>query len=222
MANGLSALIMAWRHKLPSLIEDLNQYLQYRPVKKILNGLGVGYAEQIPTHTQRDELQTLFWLAYSLPEGSLGLEIGSYLGASTCYIAAGLAHRKGHLLCVDTWNNETMPEGLRDTYLEFCRNIDPIHQSIIAIRKDSSKLDSQDIPQKVDLVFIDGDHSYEAVKKDFLIISNFISESGIVAFHDCLAFPGVSQVIGEALSTGWWRIAGMRRNLFWIKKVGVS
>ena len=35
-----------------------------------------------------------------------------------------------------------------------------------------------------DAVFIDGNHSYEFVKKDYLNYSNVVKEGGIVAFHD--------------------------------------
>lgn len=38
--------------------------------------------------------------------------------------------------------------------------------------------------QRVDLLFIDGDHSYEGVKKDFDMYSPLVDESGIVVFHD--------------------------------------
>lgn len=37
---------------------------------------------------------------------------------------------------------------------------------------------------KVDFLFIDGDHSYDGVKKDFYEYKNFVSNNGIIAFHD--------------------------------------
>jgi hypothetical protein len=40
----------------------------------------------------------------------------------------------------------------------------------------------QDI--KIDFLFIDGDHSYEGVKKDFELYSNILSENGIIMLHD--------------------------------------
>lgn len=38
--------------------------------------------------------------------------------------------------------------------------------------------------KKVDFLFIDGDHHYEAVKKDFELYSPLVRPGGIVAFHD--------------------------------------
>jgi hypothetical protein len=40
----------------------------------------------------------------------------------------------------------------------------------------------QDI--KIDFLFIDGDHSYEGVKKDFELYSNILSDNGIIIIHD--------------------------------------
>jgi cephalosporin hydroxylase len=36
----------------------------------------------------------------------------------------------------------------------------------------------------IDLLFIDGDHRYEAVRSDFLIYRTLVREGGIIAFHD--------------------------------------
>ncbi|MEM2703892.1 MAG: class I SAM-dependent methyltransferase, partial [Candidatus Bathyarchaeia archaeon] len=38
----------------------------------------------------------------------------------------------------------------------------------------------------IDLLFIDGDHSYEGVKKDFIMYSSLVRKGGIVVFHDLL------------------------------------
>jgi len=36
----------------------------------------------------------------------------------------------------------------------------------------------------IDLLFIDGDHTYEGVKKDFLSYRRFVREGGLIIFHD--------------------------------------
>ena len=38
--------------------------------------------------------------------------------------------------------------------------------------------------KKVDFLFVDGDHTYEGVKRDFNIYSSLVKEGGIIAFHD--------------------------------------
>jgi len=45
--------------------------------------------------------------------------------------------------------------------------------------------------EKVDLLFIDGDHSYNGVLTDWLLYQGLVRPGGIVAFHDCaLNIPG--------------------------------
>ncbi|NIQ14123.1 MAG: class I SAM-dependent methyltransferase, partial [Candidatus Dadabacteria bacterium] len=38
--------------------------------------------------------------------------------------------------------------------------------------------------EKIDLLFIDADHSYNGVKNDFEIYRNLVKDGGIIAFHD--------------------------------------
>ena len=45
---------------------------------------------------------------------------------------------------------------------------------------------------KIDFLFIDGDHTYEGVKKDFEIYSPLVKEGGIIAFHDIAQHDPVS------------------------------
>jgi predicted O-methyltransferase YrrM len=66
------------------------------------------------------------------------------------------------------------------------------NQNIYIIRSDSQKIetvkkiDSILQGEKLDLLFIDGDHSYEGVRKDFELYSTLVKNGGIIAFHDCL------------------------------------
>ncbi len=45
------------------------------------------------------------------------------------------------------------------------------------------------LPDKIDFLFIDGDHTYEGVKKDFEMYSPLVRDGGIVAFHDICTHP---------------------------------
>ena len=44
--------------------------------------------------------------------------------------------------------------------------------------------------EKLDLLFIDGDHNYKSVLCDWLIYKNFVKKGGIIAFHDCVSNSG--------------------------------
>jgi predicted O-methyltransferase YrrM len=41
--------------------------------------------------------------------------------------------------------------------------------------------------RKVDFLFIDADHSYEGVKKDFEMYSPLVRKGGIIAFYDIIS-----------------------------------
>jgi predicted O-methyltransferase YrrM len=52
---------------------------------------------------------------------------------------------------------------------------------------------------EIDLLFIDGDHSYEGVKLDFEMYGPLVRKGGIIAFHDICMFPeewGSSNAVG--------------------------
>lgn len=193
-------------------------FYKERPIKQAFMKFGKTGIPDIPTHTKKSEREALFNLAASLPAGSSVLEIGSYLGASTCYLAAGAAQINGHLYCVDTWQNETMPDGLKDTYSEFCQNTSAFQKYITPLRKKSSEITAGDFEHPIALVFLDGDHSYEAVSGDYKIVSPFLAANAILAFHDHVYFEGVVKVIGEILSNGNWLVKGVVANLIWLQQ----
>lgn len=180
--------------------------------------LGITGYRDIKTFTSHNELKKLYQITRNCGKGSRFLEIGSYLGASSNYLGAAAARIDGTVYCVDTWNNETMPDGLHDTYEEFVQNTKCVSKWIIPIRKRSDQLEDNDMTLPIDFVFLDGDHTYEAVKLDFSLAEKWITENGIIAFHDSRDYSGVSRVIGEALVSGKWTLMGCIENLTWIRK----
>lgn len=184
--------------------------------------LGLGHAKRIHTYTTQNELEALYQLAAACPTEARVAEIGAYVGASSCYLAAGLLRCRGHLYCVDTWQNETMPDGTRDTFSEFLKNTAPVAKVITTIRKRNVDLSEGDLPNNLMLAFVDGDHSYEAVRNDVALLAPKIAPDGVLAFHDAICFVGVSRTIGELLCTGQWKLNGQVENLVWLKKQGFS
>jgi predicted O-methyltransferase YrrM len=83
--------------------------------------LGFYHAEnRVTTHLTFQEKLSLMSLARKCSGTSVYVEIGSYIGASACFIAAGMNKYSGSKLhCIDTWRNEGMAEGKRDTFAEF-------------------------------------------------------------------------------------------------------
>jgi len=66
------------------------------------------------------------------------------------------------------------------------------------------------VPQniKIDLLFIDGDHSYEGVKLDFELYSKLVSPKGVIIIHDTDAQYEDSLIISEDTKTTHHRFDG--------------
>jgi len=56
-------------------------------------------------------------------------------------------------------------------------------------RKTIEKLQNVIGTEKIDFLLIDGDHRYEGVKQDFEMYKEFVSEHGMIAFHDIVPHP---------------------------------
>jgi predicted O-methyltransferase YrrM len=44
-------------------------------------------------------------------------------------------------------------------------------------------------PLALDVLFIDGDHTYEGVKRDFLMYKPLVRNGGLIALHDIVPHP---------------------------------
>jgi len=67
----------------------------------------------------------------------------------------------------------------------------------------------QDI--KIDFLYIDGDHSYEGVKKDFELYSNLLTDNGIIVIHDSDSEYEKSLIITEDAKKDHHRFDGPSR-----------
>ena len=66
--------------------------------------------------------------------------------------------------------------------------------------------------QSLDLVFIDADHSYDAVKKDILAYTPKLKTTGLLTGHD-IDYPGVNRAVNELIKN-----YDVGPNFVWIKK----
>ena len=171
-------------------------------------------ALSIESHVTPEERFELFRLSKNK---NRILEIGSYLGCSAaCFGAMMFRQGKGKVFCIDTWKNDAMTEGAKDTYKEFMENTKEFSQFIVQVRGFSTDVVSDIRKQtpELDLLFIDGDHSYEGAKNDWDAYKNFLRPGAVVVFHDYGWAEGVKRVIEEnvkpltsgynSLPNMWW------------------
>lgn len=123
------------------------------------------------------------------------LEIGSYCGLSTVC----MARTAKHVTAVDYFDGRATPMP-RNTRNEFDRNIKR-HGVADKITVQSP---DDEIEGVFDLVFIDGDHSYSAVRADIVKACGVLADDGLLVFHDYGKFtdPGIDRAVGELLEIG--------------------
>jgi predicted O-methyltransferase YrrM len=111
------------------------------------------------------------------------LEIGSYQGVSAAYIARGLAEG-GKLYCIDPWP-DTPRGSTNPMFSMFTRHLRRLGLSdrIVILRGFSSEMAGR-IPEGLDFIFVDGDHSRAGIEGDWKIVKAKLREGGIVCLHD--------------------------------------
>lgn len=146
------------------------------------------YASQIfaiPTHMTPRERLLVMQTALGLREGFTVLEIGSYLGASTAFLAVAAVQRNGVVHAVDTWKNEAMGyEGERDTWTEFRSFTQQFEHYIVPHRGSSAEIHRREGEIPCDLLFIDGDHSYDGAAQDLRMWLPSLRPGGVLMMHD--------------------------------------
>jgi len=141
----------------------------------------------------------------------LVVEIGSWVGQSAIAIGKGIraAESDGRVICVDTWMGSpadpTGPfateTGRADLIRTFRGNLQASGMADMmgAIISDSLTAAAAWPHGPVDIVFIDADHRYEAVKADILAWMPHLRPGGLICGHDYHddAHPGVTQAVDE-------------------------
>ncbi len=126
------------------------------------------------------------------------LEIGT-AGGGSLFMLSQVIEDDAILISIDLPHGQFgggYPENRITLYNSFAKT----SQKIILIRKDSHSLESLKSVKMIlkennlDFLFIDGDHSYEGVKKDFELYAPLVKKNGLIAFHDIV--QGLPENVG--------------------------
>lgn len=142
------------------------------------------------------------------------IEIGSWKGDSA--IAMLRAHEGVTMTCVDTWKGSPsdktyMLARKEDVFSVFKKNIQDagFEHRVIAERK-SSRDASFDWRNKADIIFIDAEHTYDALTNDIMSWIHLVCDDGLLVGHDycTVNFPGVTNAVNDIFgavvkSYGW-------------------
>lgn len=148
----------------------------------------MGYqAPKIKGWMSKTELR---WLYKTARYMSSIAEVGSYRGKSTHALLSGCP---GMVYAIDHWNGIPGVKDGEGDYDEFIKSVGHF-KNLVAYRMLSK--DAAQLPGEYDMVFIDADHSYSAVRED--IINWLPKAKKIICGHD-YDTEGVALAVKETL-----------------------
>lgn len=155
------------------------------------------------------------------------LEIGSYVGGSIQPHLLDERCRK--IISIDKRpSRQPDARGVDFQYqnnstsrmLENLKDVGPIDK-IETIDADTSDLDPSAIEDKIDLSFIDGEHTDDAVFRDFEFCLDALSDNGAIVFHDAsITYNGIDNCIKHLSQTGRIFRAYSLPNIVFVIEVG--
>lgn len=148
--------------------------------------------DRIESTTGYSDLHCLFFLARdSRGEGAI-VEIGAYKGKSAVVMALGSKLRsRGKIHSIDPHF-----DGTKDMFMENIRRFG-VETCIVPIVATSEEA-RRTFNSKIRLIFIDGCHEYEFVKKDILLWKDLIIDGGVIVFHD-INWKTVARAVDELI-----------------------
>lgn len=135
----------------------------------------------VPGWESPDEQRLLLEMAQTLSPGSVIVEIGSEFGMSASLFRKGSSDET-QVYCVDLF-----PNGGHD-YFQGNLMEAGLFMNVFILKGDSARMGKawgQQRPIKlIDLLFVDGDHSYQGVKRDIEAWTPYVKRGGLILFHD--------------------------------------
>jgi predicted O-methyltransferase YrrM len=153
----------------------------------------------------KEEGEILYKLAQLNKNLGVIVELGSYKGKSTICLAQGSKRvNGGKVYALDNFIGDSYI-GIKKTsfYNQFLSSIEKysLKEYVESIRGDFSEA-AKSWDKPIRLLFIDGSHNYEDVKRDFENWEPKVAPGGIIVFHDALVWPGVSKFVRQVISSG--------------------
>jgi hypothetical protein len=154
----------------------------------------------------------------------VGVEIGVYEGDHALNILTHLNIKRLYLIDPYKGYEEYAHDGIgKDVkdwdslYNRVLRKLKPYGNKSLLIRKTSDEA-LADIPDNLDFVYIDGNHSYEFVKADITNYYPKIKKGGVIGGHDFVPGTfGVYQAVAEFEKTHNLKLQGESADWWFVK-----
>lgn len=201
MINNIKNSVNTWRLKrgFRILSDNLSQVKPNTP-EEVIDFLFSKKAALITPWQFKSEITNLFKLYKSI-NVNYALEIGTANGG-TLFGHCKLANDNATIISIDLPGGKFgggYPDWKVPIYSKFVKK----GQSLNLIRASSHETSTIEKVKnilkdnKLDYLFIDGDHTYEGVKKDFDLYSPFVKAGGAIIFHDIVVHHSSSCKVDE-------------------------
>ncbi len=160
------------------------------------------------------EAGELMRLASEVPPEACIVEVGSHRGRSTAALALGANGApvyaiEPHELFEGVYGMTFGPEDRR-AFFENMLRVGVVED--VRLVNLSSEVVSKGWTRPIGLLWIDGDHTLEGVRRDFEAWEPFLRPGGVVAFHDATdPDGGPAQVIETLLADSFERVGAAER-----------
>jgi len=193
-------LINNFYHYRRVILDSLAWYLSYKKLRtlfkiKDVNTLiiktdtfiGYGYYDRIKTHQKTTEIKKLSDIVIQT-DPKIVVEIGTKKGG-TLFLWSRITMAK-KIISIDLPGGE-FGGGYHYKKKRLYENFASDKPTqIILIQKDSHIQETKSLlikylnDDKIDFLFIDGDHTYEGAKQDYEMYAPLVNKNGIIVFHD--------------------------------------
>lgn len=156
---------------------------------------------KVPSWTSVQERETLARLAEQVPAGGRIVEIGALYGGMT--VVMGQANPEAQITVIDNFSWSPIPNRPASKE-ELLRNTSELGVTKVTVMEGDSREIGRQWLEPIDLLWIDGGHSYEFVYADLV---NFMPWAQVVALHDYdnKFWPDIRQAVDAfmAQNEGW-------------------
>lgn len=132
----------------------------------------------------QQDIVELYKAAFKLPKGATILEIGSFFGLSTVVLARALmdaGNTTAKISCIDLWENYYGSS--LTAFISNCESAGVMHM-ITHIQENCTTAIRHFKNHSIDLLFVDGDHSYEGCFRDLDTYACVVKSDGLIYGHD--------------------------------------
>ena len=158
-------------------------------------------SDNINNQTMHHHYHILYDIANTYPKDTniTYVEIGCYAGGSACLV---LQRPNTNVISIDL--GHPIPE---ETVHSNVEKLNKFNNSYNYLKGNSQTYEMVDrlkeLTNEIDILFIDGDHSYQAVINDFMLYEGLVKNGGYIVFDDYRdeGCPGTKQAVDEIIKS---------------------